>query len=974
MKSNLLVILILILITSCQEQVPVLTELNETNINDSSSFNISASAINISGPDDEIILTGTCDARFKDINISLDNGSSWKSFTSTFSNADSFFNCKNNQFKIKMPKAGDFYTFTSTPEGRKKQLQLRGDLGFTKSHILKINIASGDFTPPSAPDITTLSQYDSPTIYITGGSESDFSHFECKVGTGVWYSCNSGEVITNNGTSLSNGHEDEISVTALDSNGNRSDVSKTRFKNGNLGQGVNGIVNAIHVFDNGDMLIGGAFEYYEPEYLPSLIRLNSSMDIDPNFKVGTGFNYDPDSLLGLKNGGVLVTGSMSTYKGATLASMTTPRTYKLTATGDIDTSIAFTGEPKVELSQSGDFIIIKNNKASRLRTSDNFLSYAITPYNSHSIEKIRADEVGNSLYILTRNSSTPYNTCLKRYNLTTGDFINDIICEPSGYVLENYPSDTYEASNSPVKDFELLDNQNIVIAGSFNYDTNTSTSFPSCTLEYNPDGTRVGNFLSRTITPYTSSGSAIRTAHCVKSITKIGNDLFLTTSENFLQYNDSTNTYTDRSYNNPTLEIRYSSPPLIGFLEGNIIITSFSYSSIYKISSNEKTLLPPYAPRITTDNTGHYITYTKKFFPNLTKKSSKLILLDKKGNLKKSFNNIDGTVREIHKSESDKIYILGSFSNFEGSGKAKLVRLNSDLSLDPLTPNFGGNLEKMKVDKLGNIYLFTNSGSNLSFSKNGITSYTMYPNIIKLDKNFNVDSNFRPIFKMEYDEDDSYSTRIYDIVIDDSDSNSNNWFVYTLGSFTGVKEYSQSSFHETKTVAKLKASSGEPVTPFSGVGTYNYYTHDLFINISLTSSKDLVIAKFRNVFNYFEFTGLSATTLFTLNKDSGAPVHTYLASGSSSDNGCKSLTKINEFFYCIISYKLTKFQIDDSGITQLAQESISSVSRTVNNISLNDGKIILGGDFESVQNQSRSNLAALDENLNLIDDLFSNKR
>jgi len=98
-------------------------------------------------------------------------------------------------------------------------------------------------------------------------------------------------------------------ITRINTNGTRD----TTF---NIGTGFNSLVYTINTQSDGKILVGGAFTTYSGSNQNYITRINTDGTRDTTFNVGTGFDTN---VLGIKvqsNGKILVTGTFSSYSGS----------------------------------------------------------------------------------------------------------------------------------------------------------------------------------------------------------------------------------------------------------------------------------------------------------------------------------------------------------------------------------------------------------------------------------------------------------------------------------------------------------------------------------------------------------------------------------------------------------------------------------------------------------------------------------
>lgn len=100
-----------------------------------------------------------------------------------------------------------------------------------------------------------------------------------------------------------------------------------------IGTGFNNLIlSIVETSDNG-YLVGGYFTSYSGISANKIIKLTSTGSIDTSFVIGTGFNQDVYTIIKTNDGGYLVGGNFTTYKGTT-----TNKLVKLTSNGSIDAS------------------------------------------------------------------------------------------------------------------------------------------------------------------------------------------------------------------------------------------------------------------------------------------------------------------------------------------------------------------------------------------------------------------------------------------------------------------------------------------------------------------------------------------------------------------------------------------------------------------------------------------------------------
>jgi uncharacterized delta-60 repeat protein len=99
------------------------------------------------------------------------------------------------------------------------------------------------------------------------------------------------------------------------------------------GNGFTNLVKSTAQQNDGKLIIGGDFTFYNNIHVHRLCRLNTDGTLDVSFNVGTGFNDVVNKVLVLSDGKILVGGRFTTYNGTTVN-----RLVRLNSDGSIDAS------------------------------------------------------------------------------------------------------------------------------------------------------------------------------------------------------------------------------------------------------------------------------------------------------------------------------------------------------------------------------------------------------------------------------------------------------------------------------------------------------------------------------------------------------------------------------------------------------------------------------------------------------------
>lgn len=82
----------------------------------------------------------------------------------------------------------------------------------------------------------------------------------------------------------------------------------------NLGTGSSYAVYCTNIQNDGKILVGGFFSFYNSTIQNNIVRLNTDGSIDATFNTGTGFNNSVYSIVPLNDGKIMVGGNFTTYK------------------------------------------------------------------------------------------------------------------------------------------------------------------------------------------------------------------------------------------------------------------------------------------------------------------------------------------------------------------------------------------------------------------------------------------------------------------------------------------------------------------------------------------------------------------------------------------------------------------------------------------------------------------------------------
>jgi len=439
----------------------------------------------------------------------------------------------------------------------------------------------------------------------------------------------------------------------------------------NIGSGFNGIANSIQIQSDGKILLSGQFTTYNGTTSNRIIRLNSDGSIDNTFNIGTGFNNDA-RIRRQSDGKILVSGSFTTYNG-----ITSNRIIRLNSDGSIDTSFnigtGFDGQTFSNNIQSDGKILIGGffntyNGTSRSNfirlNSDGSIDNTFnigTGFNS-SISIIEQQLDGK---ILVGGGFTTYN----------GTSINRFIRLDSDGSRDNTFS-IGTGFNSNPSTIQIQSDGKILVGGGF--------------TTYN--GTSINNFIGLNSNGSIDTGFVADTSITLPSVVTSS---FLINSNPFFTPNATFSIGT--GFNNTVFFITTQS-------DGKILVG------------------------------GSFTTYNGTT-------SNRIIRLNSDGSIDNTFNigtGFNSTVETIQIQPDGKILVGGSFTSYNGTTINRFIRLNSDGSRDDtfsIGTGFGGNgvVRTIAIQSDGKI-LF--GGDFTSYNGTNINR------IIRLNSDGSIDNTF----------------------------------------------------------------------------------------------------------------------------------------------------------------------------------------------------------------------------------------
>lgn len=517
---------------------------------------------------------------------------------------------------------------------------------------------------------------------------------------------------------------------------NASDVAQTF----GLYPGFNGVVNSIALQSDGKMIVGGNFNLYKGYPEKSIIRLNTDGTKDTTFNTGTGFNNSIYSIVIQSDGKIIIGGGFTTYNGTTenkiirLNSDGTKDTSFNTGTGFNDSVYSITLQLDGKIILGGLFVVyqgVTQNRLIRLNsdgtkdTSFNIGTGFNTNVRSTALLPDGRILVGGGFNIyqgvtenrlICLNSDGTKNTF---FNTGTGFFgeVYSILVHPDGKIIVGGSFYLYQGTpenriiclndngtkntsfnigtgfNGNVYSMIVQPDQKIIVGGNFSI-YNGSTN-DNRIIRLNSDGTTDTSF--NTGTGFSSSINSIALQPDGKIIVGGTFVTFKDITENRIVYLNSDGTRVPSFFTgdgfNPSVYATILQP------DGKIIVGG-DFTTYKELPENKIIRLNPNGVKDTSFNIG--IGFNGPIYSIVLQPDGKIIVggwfstykgltenkiirLNPDGTKDVSFNigtGFSDVVSSIALQPDGKILVGGTFSFYNGTTANRLIRLNSDGTID----------------------------------------------------------------------------------------------------------------------------------------------------------------------------------------------------------------------------------------------------------------------------------------------------
>jgi uncharacterized delta-60 repeat protein len=431
----------------------------------------------------------------------------------------------------------------------------------------------------------------------------------------------------------------------------------------NVGVGFNNAVNAIGLQPDGKILVGGGFTSYSGVSRNYIIRLNTDGSVDNSFVIGTGFNLTSTvfTIQLQSDGKILVGGRFSSYSGVTSRGI-----IRLNTDGSVDTSFVigtgFNSSSQIntiELQSDGKILVggqfttysgVSINNIIRLNTDgsiDN--SFVIGAGFDNGVFRIQLQSDGKILVggQFTTYSGVSYNRLIR---LNTNGSVDTSFVIGTGF-------------DNAVRTIQLQSDGKILVGGSF---TSYSGVSYNRLIRLNTNGSVDTSFVIGT--GFDNFVSTIQ----------LQTDGKILAGGNFTQYSGLYRNYIVRLNTDGSIDADFiigdGFNGIVNTMQlqpdGKILVGGFF--SIYNgYFTNYLCLI--------NENIDSTILYTTDFKCYIPQKKVTPLYDFTSFSVGYGFNN---TVSEIQLQPDGKIIVGGSFTSYSGVSGNRIIRLNTDGSVD----------------------------------------------------------------------------------------------------------------------------------------------------------------------------------------------------------------------------------------------------------------------------------------------------
>jgi len=397
-------------------------------------------------------------------------------------------------------------------------------------------------------------------------------------------------------------------------------------------------VSIVALQQDGKFIVSGSFTQFNGIPVGNIVRLNSDGSLDPTFNSGSGFDWSAEAIEILDDGDIIATGNFSSYNGSNVN-----RIARLNSDGSVDsgfnTSTGFNSAPNcLEIQPDGKIIV-----------GGGFVSYNGIPVNR--IARLFPDgtidlsfNIGNGLndYCTSINLQDDGKIIvLGNFTQFDGMTRNNILrLNPDGAI--DIPYNKGSGFNASVIDITLQSDQKILVGGSFTLYNGVVRNYFA---RLNTDGTLDDTFLGSSLGPNGDVNAIL-----------IQPDDKIILAGSFSTFNG---VLTKRI-------IRLN-------VDGSVDPTFNTGSGFNDFVTN--VIIQPDGKLIAIGNFTYYNGTSVNRIVRLNSDGS----IDPSFNIGSGFNNQPGA---IALQPDEKILVGGNFTSYDGSPAYRMIRLNTDGSVD----------------------------------------------------------------------------------------------------------------------------------------------------------------------------------------------------------------------------------------------------------------------------------------------------
>jgi uncharacterized delta-60 repeat protein len=730
-----------------------------------------------------------------------------------------------------------------------------------------------------------------------------------------------------------------------------------------IGTGFNGTTNTIALQSDGKILVGGAFTTYSGLTRNRIIRLNTNGSVDTSFVIGTGFGSVVSVTTLQSDGKILAGGSFTSYSG-----LTRNRIIRLDTDGSTDTSFVIgTGFDNTVLTISlqsdgkilvgGSFTLysgVSRNRIIRLNTNGSVdTSFVIGTGFNGTVNNITLRSDGK---ILVGGDFTSYSgVSINRSILLNTDGSIDLSFSMTG---------STGVANSIVFGFLPKSSFTFVFGNFTTYNEISQTFLTKIFYTYTGPGTPFGRY-SR----LNSNGSLDLTFSAGTGFTNTVNkidtqsDGKILVAGTFTQYSGISTNKIVRLNTDNTLDTTFNT---INTFNGDInnfdiqsdgkILVGGSFTGLQYPSNTPSTFSSTVNDSVVQSDGKIIVVGNFSAYSGVTR--NRIVRLNTDYTIDNSFvigTGFNSTVNTVRLQSDGQILVGGQFSSYSGVSSTRIIRLNTDGSIDNsfvIGTGFDNTVLTISLQSDGKILV---GGSFTLYNGSSINR------TVRLNPNGSID----PTFNTGY----AFNGSVNNINIQPDGS------ILFGGTFTSFNEYSIGDLNinfnpspiSTQVNTSLKDSNGDiifgfgygmrKVDPISGSTIYEVTTNNTVNSLEVLSGSSILVGG--------NFTTYSSTTTNGLVK-----VGSYGEIDNSFNIGVGFNNPILTTKQQLDGKILVGGEFNIFGETQVDRSFNGGFNGSVYGmVEQSDGKILVGGFFQSYSGSSRNRIIRLNTD-GSIDDSF----